>query len=380
MLPIDKLLAVKHIVTHEHCADGLASAMILKNVLPYAKVTFLQYDTNEHKNLKTEEGVLFCDFSPHKSTVDAFREAGAIVLDHHKTQKEVVEQFGELGVFADEKTEPGVCGAVLAFREVWTPLSALRKFHVDDPSDLSGTPKFLQEFATLAGIRDTWQKDDPRWRQACEQAEALTFWPEEELLALALRHSVAWPEKLALGPMLFDRRLRGAQGCLDKGYTFQTSKGRKVIMFEGLRQSSDAAEIAGSAYDFVVGFGYTTEEDPSLILADGYAKAVGCQIPSVIYSTRSHTTFDCSAFCLAHGGGGHTKAAGCRVVLGSTDPQPYELLKQMLLTYERVEDQWLQIIAANKGKEGFQPKDEYTALVTGFRPAPLTGFQPMESK
>lgn len=37
----------------------------------------------------------------------------------------------------------------------------------------------------------------------------------------------------------------------------------------------------------------------------------------VIYSNRSHTTFDCKAFAKAFGGGGHTKAAGFNVTLES---------------------------------------------------------------
>lgn len=344
MIPVEKLRSVTHIVSHENCADGMASAMILKHALPNAKVTFLQYDTPAHKALAPAPGMLFCDFAPYKERVAEFREAGTLVLDHHKTQKAVVESFGELGVFADETTEPGVCGAVLAFREVWLPLM---KNGYDDgimPVTVSdATVQQLQTFAILAGIRDTWQRKDARWQSACEQAEALGFWPVEELVEL---HPDAWGQKFALGPVLYARRLRSAGNCLDRSFNFMTGKGRRVKVFEGLRQSSDAAELAGDTADFVVGFGYTAEAN----------------MPKVIYSTRSHTGFDCSAFALAHGGGGHSAAAGFSMSIGPSTVQPYQLLQETLALYERFEEPWLKLVAEHKQDKSFEPIGAYDEL------------------
>lgn len=341
MLPLEKLKAVKHIVTHENCADGIASAIILKNILSDAKVTFLHYETDAHILLKPEEGMLFCDFSPHKNSVAAFKEAGALVLDHHKTQKGVVEAFGENGVFADEKAEPGVCGAVLAFREVWLPLHKQRMSDGVEPANRSGL--LMKEFAEIAGVRDTWQRKDPRWLQACEQAEALTFWPVEEVLRLASEPD-EWRHKLGLGPMLYKRRLQSAEKAIKNGVAFHTSKGRTVLVFEGLKQTSDAAELLGDKFDFVVGFGFTPEHG----------------FPYLTYSTRSHKGFDCSAFAQAHGGGGHTAAAGFKVQLIQADPQPYTLMQHLMGAYESVEDQWLQVLAEKK--EGFKAAEEYGKL------------------
>lgn len=340
MILVKKLQAVRHIVTHENCADGIASAMILKNVLLDAKVTFLQYETPAHVALEPEEGMLFCDFAPHKSKVPAFMEAGAIVLDHHKTQKSVVELFGPNGVFADETAEPGVCGATLAYREVWAPLMKATGV----PDDFRPFIRdIIQNFGTLAGIRDTWQKKDPRWLQACEQAEAVTFWPIDELLGLAPEQ---WAQKLELGPVLFARKLKSAEKRIEQGLRFTTAKGRRVVVFEGLRQSSDAAEMLGDKADFVVGFGYNAENET----------------PAIIYSTRSHTGFDCSAFALAHGGGGHSAAAGFRLPMVPTTPQPYELLRQLVTLYEKAEEPWLKHVAERKKAEDFNPKAEYAGV------------------
>ncbi|MCH8239284.1 MAG: hypothetical protein IIB62_04360, partial [Proteobacteria bacterium] len=102
--------------------SGMASAMILRDAFSYfPPVEFVHYDTPEHRNMEVTEGVIFCDFSPHPDLAAQFLEAGAIVLDHHKTVKPIVSQFVKAGqgVFGDEELEPGVCGATLAYQHVW---------------------------------------------------------------------------------------------------------------------------------------------------------------------------------------------------------------------------------------------------------------------
>lgn len=49
---IDRLRTIKTIISHETCADGLASAMILKAALPEVKVRFVKYNSEEHENLR----------------------------------------------------------------------------------------------------------------------------------------------------------------------------------------------------------------------------------------------------------------------------------------------------------------------------------------
>ena len=62
-------------------------------------------------------------------------------------------------------------GALLAFQEVWTRLY--------DPRRPEGrSPEAVRDFATLAGIRDTWQTQDPRWSDACALSEMLLFYPQ----------------------------------------------------------------------------------------------------------------------------------------------------------------------------------------------------------
>lgn len=64
MITIDKLHAVTTVITHADCADGLVSAMLLKDALPGVTFRFLHHETAEHLGLVAEPGMLFADFSP----------------------------------------------------------------------------------------------------------------------------------------------------------------------------------------------------------------------------------------------------------------------------------------------------------------------------
>lgn len=321
MIQIEKLLAVTHIVTHKDCADGIASAMILKDVLPGAKVSFIHYSSPEHKALVAEKGMLFCDFSPDKDAVPSkFVDVGALCLDHHKFARATVEAFGENGIFADEATEPGVCGAVLAYRHVWLPLQEASS----PPSGLgSSKPQplveaIVRDLATLAGIRDTWQKQDSRWQAACEQAESLRWWPEEHLVGSP---PTSWPGRIQpIGGILFAKNLKYAKQLSETSYRFVSKKGTRVLIFGGVSMSSDTAEQAGDTADLVVGFSYKCDDGK----------------PVVIFSTRTRgNEFNCGEFCVAHGGGGHTKAAGFTLPLNlDMDRNPFQQFREILEAYE----------------------------------------------
>jgi hypothetical protein len=53
-------------------------------------------------------------------------------------------------------------------------------------------------------------------------------------------------------------------------------------------------------------------------------------------STRSHTTFDCAAFAKAHGGGGHTRAAGFALDVYAGDRNPYAYVRELVEVWERL--------------------------------------------
>jgi hypothetical protein len=292
-IPPDLLRQVRTIVTHDSCSDGLASALILKEALPDARVLFVQYGTPELRALPAEPGMLFCDMSPPADRVQEFVTAGAIVLDHHATARGVVEAFGERGVFGDEKAEPGVSGAVLAARAI----------------GLDSVGRAVRELATLAGIRDTWQNTHPRWDEARAQHEALMFWPRERWLSAPPQD---WSRLLEIGPPLLERQAERVRRAIDKAWRAALGPLRLVIL-DGVELTSDAAETIGPGADLVAGFGYRAEADPKAAAPSAPPKL------TLVFSLRSHTDFDCAAFAKHEGGGGHTRAAGFGVPVAVFD-------------------------------------------------------------
>lgn len=320
MLPIEKLQAVKTIVCHgPTCADGMASAMLLKDALydNDPEILFSQYG-KQQAAIEIKPNMLFCDFSPDKERLDDLVASGAIVLDHHKWTKDIVAAFGDNGVFADEKDDPGVSGAVLAFREVWLPL-------MGDVRE--GQTKRAQEFAELAGVYDTWQTGDERWYQGRVQERAIRSFRPKELLSK--QHPFCddsdsmrwWDGKLDIGKVLVDKLDAQVEGALKGAYRYNTSKGTRVIIFQDVSLTSMAAEVVDDAADLIVGFSYKIEEDNQALM---------------MISTRSHTGYNCMEFAGQFGGGGHTAAAGFthtwEIKVGERDP--YSVVKAFVQSHE----------------------------------------------
>lgn len=332
-----KYRSVQTVVVHGNCADGLASAMLLHDALPDARIEFVQYGTEAHTNLKAGPNILFCDLTPPRERVQEFVDAGAMVLDHHKHAQDIVEAFGDNGVFADEKEEPGVAGATLAWREVWKPtFSELQgceiHYHMmPDGRCTCGLVSNAEEFATLAGIYDTWQTQDDRWHKARVQTEVLKFFPDEIWMSKTrpfLNDSDTrqwWASKLEFGELLIQKHETKVKGTVRGSYQFKTEKGTRVMVFEGASLASIAAEIVDQAADLIVGFNYKVENEKG----------------TFIVSTRSHTGYDCGSFCKHYGGGGHTAAAafshefriGYPDVMGQGS-NPYDTVRSFIERYE----------------------------------------------
>ena len=367
MLPLEKLLAVKTIITHDNCSDGLASAMILRDAYQQLglspEIKFVQYGTEDYKSLQPGPNVLFCDFSPMvpdiKVEVDGVEkkipdpaklkmwvDAGTLILDHHAGAKFVVDGFGENGVFADVKTEPGVSGALLAYREVWLPFynhgmeERVRRLGDAVVRRVESEALIAYDFAKVAGIRDTWQRQDPRWRESCVQNEVLRFYPKEEWLEKILPFHPGnqgfWAERAKLGEFLWTKHEKGIKKCSERSWKFTSAKGIRVVVFEGVRSASDMAELVDKDADLIMGFDYEVETPK-----DG-----GAQCRKIVFSTRSHTSFNCSLFAKQFGGGGHVAAAGFNIEFGSMPPansvghyahalNPYTLAETLVDLYEQ---------------------------------------------
>jgi len=320
MIEVSRLRAVKRIITHANCADGTTSAMILRHALPGVPIEFVQYGSDARELMVAEPGMLFCDMSPPESRADEFLAVEAIVLDHHAKCKDTILRFVErgLGVFGDEVKNPGVGGAVLAYRHVWSPLTVVDAF-----SYRASDGVVVEDLATLAGIRDTWQTQHPRWIEAQQQAAAVKFWGNARLVGSA---PDSWASLVTMvGERAYEQNLEGAQQCLEGATTFETDRGLRVAVFQGVRPTSDAAEmlrgrpeLVGGVVDVLAGFALFSEH--------GRMK--------LVFSLRSLDSYDVGAFCKAMGGGGHTKAAGFNASVGMESANPVAVLRDLFNSYE----------------------------------------------
>lgn len=309
----DQLLSIKTVISHgNNCPDGVSSAMIVadayRKVAAPPEIVVIDHQSEKKAALAATPGMLFVDFSPAEERAQEFIAAGALCLDHHKKGSSV-QAFVEagLGVFGDEDKDPGVCGAVLAYEHVWKPLrgdtaSKAEHFIVDD-------------MARLSGIRDTWQRKSPDWEEACELAEALRFWPLETLLKV---EPYSWKDYTDLGELLWSKKLKTVAKVSEHVYRWTSPKGTRAAFFQGVRLSSDVAEAVGHNTDLIVAYDIAHEE--------GELK--------LICSSRSRGSYDCGSLALAHGGGGHTRAAGFNLPMTIDSPNPYRMLQDTVTAHE----------------------------------------------
>ena len=302
---------VRSVVAHKDCHDGLAAAMMVRAVMPEIPVRFVQYNTREHEELSADPGLLFVDFSPPKARAVEFLRAESLVLDHHPSARVMLQPFVEAGlcVFADNAVEPGVSGAVLAFKHVFERLSE-SSFRYQ---------RNLARIARLAGIYDTWQRTSADWAAAAALREALLFWTPERWLDEVTQGS-DFDSLLAVGPELVAKIQRDALRAIARGCLEILPDGRRVLFVEGTHVKNDAPDLA-LGVDLVLAFRFEAAPDEKLIVS-ARSRAVD-----------GREGFDCEALAVSRNGGGHRNAAGFSIPLARSSPQPYELLRALLADY-----------------------------------------------
>ena len=287
----EKLGAVKKIVYHANCADGMAAALICLGALGWElECVGMHYKSPELEALEATPGLLFVDFSPPADRADEFLDAGAIVLDHHKGAEDVVMKFVSAGqgAFADEKIDPGVSGASLACSEVW------RKIHPID-SD-------VERFARLAGIRDTWQTRSKEWVEGTGLMLMMKLLGFEHFQKQRLPFPSASDYQLA--ELLGGNYHRKIVNHCDERVIVREVEGHTVAFhYDTEALTSDVAEeMRTRGANVIIGFFYVIERGQ----------------PKIIFSTRSDESFDVSKLCKFYGGGGHSRAAGFSQIIGET--------------------------------------------------------------
>lgn len=320
MFTLDQLKAIRTIVVHHNspgnpCPDGTAAAIILHDALPNAQIVFARPSSEELELMPAEPGMLFCDLSPNPTRVKDFVKTETLVLDHHEKQKDVVAQFGEFGRYSDEK---GVSGAVLAYQAVWQPLyeSMPGIVHNQHPhwGKTSTVDRLSQvsSFAWIVGVRDTWQKDDQRWKAACQLAAAIRFYPWGYFANITDpfgRGFSALQELISIGPVLVDRQDEVLLNYVKNAFYFQRDDLKFAVV--PTTETSDVADIIKA--DVLIGFKYIVENE----------------FPKLVLSCRSRSGYDVGSFAQKNGGGGHKLAAGC-TLYALAYKNPYEQIQDLV--------------------------------------------------
>lgn len=298
---------IEHIYVHADCPDGLASAMILSHIWPDASVTFVVHNSREHGFGTAHPHSIWCDIAPHEGNAAQWRDAGAIVLDHHVSAREVVESFGDRGVYADIKAHPGVSGAVLA----------AKLYERELPNDPANA---VVGFARIVGIGDTWQTHDPNFTFSRQQAAALMLYGPKHLVTPSHPPYLLGHE-LEAGQVVYDQQMSQVRKILDEvsvgHYTFG-GWGINAIVFNDSTSAlvNDVAEQAKSIAfkaDFAASFHYRKDR-------------------SLKWSLRSiRSDFDVLPIAVAGGGGGHARAAAFAIGVTSLDNvNPWDTLYWVL--------------------------------------------------
>jgi hypothetical protein len=300
-IPQEKLRSIKTIFTHGNCSDGIASAIILRAALPDAEVVFLWPGSPDHRALRPASDSLLCDLSPHPDGAQEALEAGALVLDHHESAKDIVRPFVERGqgVF-----NTGKSGALLAYEEVYCHLIG-QSWH----------NSHLRQLSVLASVHDLWQTDDCRWDDACKQHHTLLFFPVDHWLHKGQDFKFSDME-MQIGDIEYSKQQKSVERLAN--ISFKTWwGGHNVAILNAI--SSTVSHVAErlrktSKYKLCVGFSYITEHGE----------------PKICLSVRSDGSFNVAEFCSHYGGGGHLCSGGFSLPVKEFDTSPYRVVTSLL--------------------------------------------------
>lgn len=322
-MKIEDINCLKKIVTHKNCPDGMATAIIIKDALPDIEVIFVSHGTEEYLTMPATEGMVYCDITPPPNRAPEFVDAGTWVLDHHITAKKVVSSFGERGVYSDEA---GVSGAVLALKEIWEPVyedlcrQACKLLNEKYVKCDSLATELVNRFATLAGIRDTWQINHKDFQLASEYAAALTFFTWDYWESLLDDGHLITKDEINVGKEIFKKRIWLTKQCVKNSLIFKYNGYKVAIFNDPDKLTSDVSEElrATLGINVIAGFNYIKESTNDL---------------TICFALRSDDIFNVGDMAHYHGGGGHDRSAGFSQPMDLVDSNPFLLFKDIFKNY-----------------------------------------------
>lgn len=316
-LTIEDLKRVQEIYVHGNCPDGRASAMVLREAFHYLwlegliaakpSIEFIMHGSTRHAaaTSRTFSSVpgLFCDIAPMAGNAP-HADCNTIVLDHHVSAAARVKEY-PLGIY---DSEPGVSGAVLAWREVWLLVFQHSRKMQEMATSYAAQ---VETFVRTIGARDTWDKRDPITFEHGQWASKFVMTMSED--ECTCRAPFLSKDEWVFGAQLFHEHLRIVKEAID---------GVHWVMFE---PPADPVALA-IFQDNANGFRLTSDVADSLretrarvpnrvekhLIVVGFFLTVEHNEPVWNISLRSDT-LDVSDLAKRWGGGGHKAAAGITV-------------------------------------------------------------------
>ena len=302
------LLNCKQINFHGGCPDGIISRNILVTALKFLGVTGLDLVPRRPgvKN-STIHPAVFVDMSP--ATEEEFLEVlqnGGFILDHHASNKWMFDKYE--AEFSAQllwgENDRAQSGAWLA----WTAVSSLLY-----PYDLEGTSDLCEKIknaAHMASVYDTWHTE----HSSFELAQAFA-----NLVVLIGNDYTGFYEEEDLAQMLWESKKKAIARSAEKAI-WRDVKGLRVAFVNTLK-TSDVSELL-------------RQKGANLVVGHAEFFDVERNIEWLAFSLRGDDNFDCAAFALAHGGGGHKPAAGFGMpladLLNSSEGNVYNWIQKEL--------------------------------------------------
>lgn len=297
---LDRIFNAERVYFHSNCPDGIMARNILKYLFDEVASAAAQnsqyggfyYPASPSNELPLIKNAIFIDMAPIASQFEDFLKAGAVILDHHESNRylfdQYKEQYPEQLVFGENADHES--GAMLAYKVLAT--------YFDDSRFYTYIIE-AKKAADYISISDCWHKQDPRFESGRALAHFITLQGNDY-------NNLADPEIMDMAELIYTNKKKEDTKIAKKAEkVFITTKdGQKIkVCFLNRENVSDVSEILRNDYgvNLVVGWQkdtYINKKDES-------------KINKIIkFSLRSDDSVNCRKIAELLGGGGHDRAAG----------------------------------------------------------------------
>lgn len=335
---------VKKCIVHKDCPDGRMAALLVQYFAqiqpsrPTIEIVEMQYNTPDLEALQPQEGLLFIDFTPPRDRFQVFVDAGAWVIDHHVSMKDLVVGMGDRGYYRDG---PGTSGASL----LWD----LIRNTVPHEAEV-----VITKLVKLIAIRDSFYKkpysdgffirtadaldmvsDTRVWEKACKVSNFFrflsfnTFIRNTDLVDVA--RSLTSEVDRAFSPNFWAEELyqqreanlyRSIQNLVLMEYA---GSDLELLVTTDMQNISDLPDLIDKEAP-------RPPNKKTIVVAFKYVSDKGAPVLIVSMRTKDKS-IDLSQIAAKYGGGGHRGAAGFAIKFDSAHFQldPYSIIRGKLL-------------------------------------------------